>query len=67
MQPSLRFRCPGCSARIKAPFQLLGQKRSCPQCGQICHIQVQTPEDSGPVLLREDSHALPQRKLSASY
>jgi CheY-like chemotaxis protein len=50
MRSPIRFRCPGCRARIKAPIQLLGHSRPCPQCGQRLTIQVQPPEDSGPML-----------------
>jgi CheY-like chemotaxis protein len=54
MRSPIRFRCPVCRARIRAPFQLLGQTRSCPQCGQTLTVRVQPPEDSGPLLLSED-------------
>ncbi len=54
MNSSLHFRCPGCRARIKAPCQLLGQTRPCPNCGRRLIIQFKAPEDSGPVLIHED-------------
>jgi hypothetical protein len=54
MLPTIRFRCSGCSARIKAPAQLLGQTRCCPGCGQRLAIKVKTPEDCGPMLSNED-------------
>jgi CheY-like chemotaxis protein len=50
MRTPIRFHCPNCNARIKAPFQLLGRTRPCPSCGQPLTVQVQPPEDSGPVL-----------------
>jgi len=62
MRSPIRLRCRGCNARIKAPFQLLGQRRPCPQCGRHLTIQVQPPEDSGPMLLTDnlpDLSALP--------
>jgi len=55
MQPSIRFRCPSCNARIKAPFQLLGKTRDCPQCGNLLHIQMKAPEDSEPILSSDDA------------
>jgi hypothetical protein len=48
---SIRFHCPGCQARIKAPLQLVGQERSCPGCGDLLLVPPVTPEDSGPVLV----------------
>ena len=57
----IRFHCPGCRARIKAPAQLLGQQRSCP--GWSCRLVVrpQPPEDSGPLLLHDDGPRLVRR------
>jgi hypothetical protein len=48
---SIRFHCPGCQARIKAPLQLVGQERNCPGCGDPVRVPSVTPEDSGPVLV----------------
>jgi uncharacterized paraquat-inducible protein A len=55
MPPSIRFRCPTCSARIKAPFQLLGKTRDCPRCGNLLHIQMKAPEDSEPLLSSDEA------------
>jgi CheY-like chemotaxis protein len=60
MNPSIYTRCPGCNARIKAPFQLVGQTRSCPGCGQRLLIPAKVPEDSSSLLFVDDSAALLQ-------
>jgi CheY-like chemotaxis protein len=57
MQPFIHLRCPGCNARIKAPFKLIGQKRTCPGCQQPLFIQMRAPDDSGPLLLDDPSLA----------
>jgi hypothetical protein len=49
----LTFRCHGCNARIKAPFELLGQDRPCPGCGTRLHIRPRHPQDSDPVLIND--------------
>ncbi|HKB34912.1 MAG TPA: response regulator transcription factor [Gemmataceae bacterium] len=48
---SIRLCCPGCGARIKAPLQLLGKKRSCPRCQFSLVIKPESPQDEGPRLL----------------
>lgn len=48
---SILFRCRGCRARIKAPWQIRGQTRTCPGCGQRFVVQPQPLEDEGPVLV----------------
>ena len=53
----ISLRCGGCHARIKAPFQLRGQMRSCPGCGHRFVVQPQRPEDSGPALIYETAPA----------
>jgi uncharacterized paraquat-inducible protein A len=47
-------RCPGCTALIKAPLQLRGQRRRCPGCQATIHIQDSSPTDSDPVLVTPD-------------
>lgn len=47
-------RCPGCNARIKAPLQLRGQRRTCPGCQTTVLIQDTPPTDSDPVLVTAD-------------
>jgi endogenous inhibitor of DNA gyrase (YacG/DUF329 family) len=54
MPEVLRFRCPHCQARIKAPYQLLGRQRPCPACGRLLQVQLEAPEDIGPVLLADE-------------
>jgi uncharacterized paraquat-inducible protein A len=66
MLPSITLLCTDCSARIKAPVQLLGQTRSCPRCGTELHINVKTPEDCGPVLAADESPA-PRRRFADAF
>ena len=54
MHPAIRLRCPGCNARIKAPIQLSGQMRNCPQCNRPLVVKMKSPEDSEPMLLQDD-------------
>jgi CheY-like chemotaxis protein len=68
MRSPIRLRCPGCRARIKAPFQLLGKTRPCPQCGQRLVVQIQAPEDCGPMLSSDSLPDLPaaRRRVSSN-
>jgi hypothetical protein len=66
MIPSISLRCPSCNARIKAPIQLLGQRRACPSCACQFIVRPQVPEAEGPMLVGEDStgplaYAAPRR------
>ena len=54
MHSSIRVRCPGCDARIKAPIEMLGQTRPCPRCKRRLVIRTQAPNDAQPVLLHDD-------------
>jgi hypothetical protein len=54
MQPII-FRCPGCRARIKAPPELLGQRRNCPGCNTPFVVRVPAPPDSGPLLINHEA------------
>jgi hypothetical protein len=54
MTPPISFRCPGCKARIKAPVQLAGQRRSCPGCGHNLLVPRKIPQDAEPVLVVVD-------------
>jgi len=47
----IRFQCPSCRARIKAPLLLAGRARHCPGCSHALRVPVNVPEDSGPVLV----------------
>jgi len=51
MPASLRFRCPRCSARIRAPFQLSGRSRPCPGCRTSFVVPPLPMEDAGPRLV----------------
>ncbi len=48
--PTILFRCPACNARIKAPAELLGQRRQCPGCQTPFVVRCEPAEDCGPVL-----------------
>jgi uncharacterized paraquat-inducible protein A len=54
MHSTIRVRCPGCNARIKAPFEMLGQTRSCPRCKRRLVIQTKAPEDAQPMLSSDE-------------
>jgi hypothetical protein len=47
----IRFQCPSCRARIKAPLLLAGRNRSCPGCEQVLTVPRSMPEDAGPMLV----------------
>ncbi len=66
MTPSIRVRCPGCGARIKAPAQLMDQTRACPGCGQPLSLRPSAPRDAGPVVLTGDPAAPPQPETCAT-
>jgi len=51
---NITIRCGGCQARIKAPYQLRGQRRACPGCGHRFTVQAQRPQDCGPVLVDDN-------------
>ena len=63
MTSPIRFACPCCGVRIKAPPQLLGQKRNCPRCGHYLTVRGEPPEDSGPILLADPDQPR-RRRLS---
>ena len=54
MHSTIRVRCPGCDARIKAPFELLGKTRACPRCSRRLVIQTKTPDDAEPMLSSDE-------------
>jgi uncharacterized paraquat-inducible protein A len=62
MPSQIRFRCPGCAARIRAPYQLLGRQRSCPRCGHRLTVRVKPPEDSGVLVLPDEVAAGPRHR-----
>ena len=51
---AIHCRCSGCGARIKAPVQLLGKSRPCPNCRRAFVVRPQPPEDEGPKLIMDD-------------
>lgn len=51
MPASFRFRCPNCSARIRAPLQLGGHARHCPGCRASFVVPRLQLEDAGPRLV----------------
>jgi hypothetical protein len=66
MASSVRFRCHGCRARIKAPAQLVGKERACPACGRRLLVRPEFPEDSGPLLLHDHVPRLVWRRAPAA-
>jgi two-component system OmpR family response regulator len=49
----IRSRCPACGSRIKAPKQLLGQRRPCPGCGRAFMLAL-PQEDEGVMLVTDN-------------
>jgi uncharacterized paraquat-inducible protein A len=54
MHPTIRVRCPGCDARIKAPKEMLGQTRPCPRCKRRLVIRTPAPTDAQPIVLHDE-------------
>jgi CheY-like chemotaxis protein len=52
---ALRCRCPGCGSRIKAPLQLTGQTRNCPNCKCPFVVVFLPPDSEGPMLVPDDA------------
>jgi CheY-like chemotaxis protein len=65
MSAVIIVRCPGCSARIKAPAQLAGRTRNCPGCGHTLNIPRPAPEDSEPLLTDDPVTAAPLKIAAA--
>jgi DNA-binding response OmpR family regulator len=63
---SIRCRCPGCGARIKAAAELLGKMRICPGCQQPMLVKAKPPEDEGPKLVI-DVDEPPTRRAPAPW
>jgi hypothetical protein len=55
MPTAVTFRCSCCRARIKAPFQIVGQSRACPGCGHNFVVPKVIPPDAETVLVLDDS------------
>jgi hypothetical protein len=53
---AIRFRCPHCRSRIKAPAKLVGQRRDCPGCKLPFAVPRFMAEDAGPVLVPIEEH-----------
>ena len=62
---SIRFPCPGCGAKIKAPLGLIGRERNCPGCAHVFVVPAPVLEDCGPILvpIEED----PYYRLAVSF
>jgi uncharacterized paraquat-inducible protein A len=67
MSSFIHLLCPGCGARIKAPFQLIGLTRSCPRCQHQLNIEIAAPQDSGPLLAADDVKRPMKRRFSDVY
>jgi hypothetical protein len=51
----IRFHCPACGARIKAPIQLSGRRRNCPRCSHTFIVPSNIPDDAGPILVPQET------------
>jgi DNA-directed RNA polymerase subunit RPC12/RpoP len=54
MLPTFSFRCAACKARLRAPINLIGRWRACPNCGQRLVVPAKPVQDLGPRLVFED-------------
>jgi hypothetical protein len=62
MANSIFFRCPSCTARIKAHVTLLGRWRICPGCQRRFIVRDERnrrPLDAGPMLIADDRPSAP--------
>jgi hypothetical protein len=55
MASAIVFRCPACSARIKAPTRLVGEARLCPGCAHLFVVPTPVLRDAGPRLLLDEA------------
>jgi hypothetical protein len=56
----LSLRCPGCDAKLRAQFALIGRSCPCPRCKRRVLVQPSAPSDSGVALVpHEDEHGTP--------
>jgi hypothetical protein len=53
MSHAIRFRCPSCGAKIKAPTEMLGSLRLCPGCCGTVVVRPSIPEEQGPILVND--------------
>jgi DNA-directed RNA polymerase subunit RPC12/RpoP len=60
MSATFSFRCPACNARIRAPYQIVGETRACPGCGHRFVVRLPVPQEEGPILVPDDG-ARPRR------
>jgi uncharacterized protein YpuA (DUF1002 family) len=51
---AIRFGCPHCRVRIKAPIPLSGQQRDCPGCRRSVKVPAVIPEDASPLLVLQE-------------
>jgi predicted RNA-binding Zn-ribbon protein involved in translation (DUF1610 family) len=54
MSSAIFARCHSCTARIKAPAQMIGQVHPCPRCRKPILIRNGPPRDAGPVLVGDE-------------
>jgi DNA-directed RNA polymerase subunit RPC12/RpoP len=54
MNRTFSFRCPACNARIRAPYQLVGEIRPCPGCSHRFVVRPPIPQEEGPVLVPDE-------------
>jgi DNA-directed RNA polymerase subunit RPC12/RpoP len=55
------FSCSACKARLKAPLQIIGRWRTCPNCGHRFVVPAKPIPDSGPRLIFDDRAATSSR------
>src|SRR5215213_10118856 len=59
-EPMIKFPCPHCDARLKAPPDRAGGRLDCPRCGE--GVRVPPPRREAALLDEPDNPAVPRRR-----
>ncbi len=59
MTRHLSLRCPGCKAKLRAPFPLIGRVCPCPRCKYRVEVRPRIPSDADITLVADDELPLP--------
>jgi len=54
MNNRISFRCPSCSAQLRAPIQLAGRSRPCPGCAETVMVPLRIPSEEPSILVIDD-------------
>ncbi len=59
MPQRLSLRCPGCGAKLRAPFALIGRVCPCPRCKYRVEVRPRVPSDADIALVIDDQPQAP--------